>query len=250
MKREICKLLKMNPSEKIDYIKNEINMDLFDLVEEEEFYYIFIPKILNNDLSPFLCSHIDIVSNSAPKKLLIDNNIVTSKNGILGADDTSGVWIMLNLMKENPNDFIFGFFDKEEVGTIGSRRFIKSSNFDILLEKISFWLGLDRRGYNDMVTYRQENQKIIDVFEELGYKYKFGSFSDVTILAKMSDISCINLSVGYNMEHTSFESLNLNYMKNTLNRIKQLPREAWNIKYDIDNKINYKNFEKKLDLYL
>tara|TARA_B100001123_G_scaffold328396_1_gene369588 strand:+ start:21 stop:476 length:456 start_codon:yes stop_codon:yes gene_type:complete len=151
-------------------------------------------------------------------------------------------------MKENANDFIFGFFDKEEIGCVGSREFTESLDFDILSEKISFWLGLDRRGYNDMVTYNQENKDVVNIFENLGYKYKNGSFSDVAVLAAESDISCVNLSVGYDMEHTKFESLNLHHMKNTMNKIKELPSKSWNIKYNVLKKI--KKDKKMLDLYL
>ena len=180
-------------------------------------YYIY-----SNDTKPkpMLCVHIDTINTS----MNCEDDLVIHKEGrvlsvdrscsafCLGGDDRAGVWIALELIKymEETQDFKYdiGFFYDEEIGCVGSSKYTVSEHTTALI-------GLDRRspkGTNEVATYGCDNKALIVKFMEQGYSEASGSVTDASNLAESCNIACINLSVGYDFEHTKDELLYLDCM--------------------------------------
>ena len=145
----------------------------------------------------------------------------TSKSNCLGADDTAGVWLMVEMIKAKvPGLYIF--HRGEEVGGKGSD-FISEQTKGVV-KGIKCMIALDRKEYTSVITHQGSARTCSDEFgnsliEQLGdnskaEKYtldKFGSFTDS---ANYTDIvgECTNLSVGYRSQHFKGEELSLSYL--------------------------------------
>ena len=213
--------------------------DLLVLTEQELFRYIetqlkklgvkyitcddYIVTTQHTANTPLICIHTDTVSKVAPKRedLLVSGNLLAlsqnSKAGCLGADDRAGVWIALEMIKRGTaTAFNYAFFTGEEIGCIGSTKFATTES----LENYSAFIGLDRAsrgGVQNVATYLSDNDELIKIFTDLGYKEQAGSYTDCSVLSNYSDLACVNLSVGFQREHTKLESLDVSLMEQTLN---------------------------------
>ena len=78
-------------------------------------------------------------------------------------------------------------------------------------ESITAFIGLDRRGLDNVAVYGYDNSDLINLFENEGYIVVDGSITDVSILSEQSsrNLACVNLSVGYYNEHTKREFINI-----------------------------------------
>lgn len=187
--------------------------------------------ILNHDEEnpkPMLCIHVDTINTHCQdhEKLLVSllqqqiqynrkskiyslPNDCDNRIGCLGGDDRAGLWILLKLLNSDKsiyNYFSFGIFFDEEVGGKGSSAYKKDyPNYE---KGVKCFIGLDRRGIDDVALYGYDNNDLINIFEKYGYKRASGSFTDASNLSNR--LACINLSVGYDNEHTSYETLDMN----------------------------------------
>ena len=168
-------------------------------------------------------AHLDVVSEFSPSdKVVVRDNIVSREKGFLGADDRAGVAIILNLLKEVGNirkipPFKFVFSVGEERGQYGAEA-IKPEFF----EDVSFGISLDRRNCKDIV-YKSSSQEYstLEFAEGLARvssrifseESKFvpcqGGISDLRVWSDKNTLPCVNLSVGYQYEHTNKEHLDL-----------------------------------------
>jgi len=172
---------------------------------------------------PLICTHTDTASTHPTqiKELEISRNYIIldpkkSEARCLGADDRAGVWIALEMLKQGTKtDFNYAFFTGEERGAIGSTEFgIKED-----LTLYSAFIGLDRasrKGVQNVATYGYDNEELTTIFTDQGYEEQQGSFTDCSVLAGESGYACVNLSIGYEHEHSPYEMLNLIQMKETL----------------------------------
>ncbi|MEN3238628.1 hypothetical protein PUR29_34880 [Methylobacterium ajmalii] len=131
----------------------------------------------------------------------------------LGADDTAGCWIMLEMIAANvPGLYVFHW--GEECGRIGSE-WIVSQNPEFVKD-IQACIAFDRKGYYDVITHqcgqRCCSQAFVDSIVTMlpeGYKADDGgSFTDSYSYRYLIP-ECTNLSVGYFGAHSSSESINL-----------------------------------------
>lgn len=197
---------------------------------------VIVPKKPSSKFLPMLCAHTDTIQNIHPKSFaytdISQSNICNLEQKLCGADDRLGCFIISELIKSNPNDFIFALFDKEEVGGQGSSDFTKSLEFTEVVAKTSCFLGLDRRGDSDLASYDYESQEFLDVLTEIdGYEPAYGTFTDVANLAEEALLSCVNFSVGYYSEHTASENFSPTECLNTLEVMKNLPKKLWEKQY-------------------
>jgi len=184
---------------------------------------IYIPKTISKPL-PALCAHTDTVFEKKPTtlSLQIKHGVISNKNkeGI-GGDDRAGCYFLSQVMKTNPKDFIFCFFDEEETGCKGARAFQSKG----IKQYVKLWVGFDRKSNGDIATYRVDNKELTkamnaDYFP--GYKKAWGSSTDVAVLARETKIACINFSIGFLNEHTSTETLSLQALDNTFTLVEPL----------------------------
>ena len=210
--------------------------DKFDIYTDK-MWTIFVPKSLKkDDKVPMVCAHTDTVSNIHPKAFsytnLAESYICNKEEKLIGADDRLGCWLIQQLILSNSQDFIFALFDQEEVGGIGSADFVNNNAFDTLNGYVSCYLGLDRKGHNEMASYSYESDEFLEVLEKIeGWVPDMGSFTDVASLAEAGSVSCVNFSVGYYNEHTRNEYFSPTECENTLEVMQNLPKELWGTTY-------------------
>jgi len=180
---------------------------------------------ISNFNSPLLAAHLDTVQKDLDtylaKFIKIRNNTLYGY-GVIGADDKCGIYLILELLKEN-DKLNFCFFPGEEVGCTGSRDFVKN-NKDF--SNIPYGLVLDRRNAGDIICERNNygtkefDAALSKIGEGFGYKSCVGAVSDANTLKEF--ISCANLSVGYYNPHTVKEYVNLVELENTLNYVRMI----------------------------
>lgn len=168
-----------------------------------------------------LNAHLDTVIEFEPDRVIKKNDGVwSSSKGILGADDRVGVAVLLHvaeyLYRSNFSGKVkFIFTVEEECGLVGARQ----------VDEYFLWgtdaaIVVDRRGKGDIVTscggYIPFCEKAYGrFFEETaqsqgldGWACTNGGSSDTRIWAEHG-IQSVNLSVGYQSEHTDDECLDV-----------------------------------------
>lgn len=149
----------------------------------------------------------------------------------LGADDGTGVWLMLNLIR-NKVPGLYCFFVGEECGRVGSEAWVEDN--EGLAKLFDRVISFDRKGYHDVVTsqmgQRCTSQAFSDaLLKELGFtKSKCnprGSFTDsYSFMGVVSE--CTNISVGYFSQHSRAESQNLSFANRLRKRLVNVKWES------------------------
>jgi putative aminopeptidase FrvX len=168
-----------------------------------------------------LNAHLDTVEEIEPtRSILKDKHIWTSSEGILGADDRAGINVLLSvaktLTKKQFNGTIkFIFTVEEEIGLRGARALHESFLWDVDMAFV-----VDRRNTSDIVISRGDTTRFCTTdfarkiervarLEEFGqWKTTPGGSSDTAIWASHG-IQSVNLSAGYDNEHTDMEQLDV-----------------------------------------
>ncbi|MGG6431524.1 M20/M25/M40 family metallo-hydrolase [Anoxybacillus sp. D401a] len=167
-----------------------------------------------------LNAHLDTVEAFAPGRTIVKQGAIwSSSKGILGADDRAGVAILLEMAKWLDTSAFNGtvkfiFTVEEECGLVGARHVDEHFLWDV-----DAAIVVDRRGSGDIVTSCGAVEKFCDAqygqfFEQVasevgltGWRCTAGGSSDTRIWAEHG-IQSVNLSVGYEKEHTEDETLN------------------------------------------
>lgn len=170
-----------------------------------------------------LNAHLDIVQElKSGRKIIKQGNTWSSTKGILGADDRAGVAVLLHMAeylyqnKRFNGKVKFIFTVEEECGLVGASQ----------VDDHFLWGGtdaaivVDRHGTGDVVTscrgyipfchpsYGSFFEKVASEAGLNGWATTDGGSSDTRIWAEYG-IQSVNLSVGYDHEHTHQESLDV-----------------------------------------
>lgn len=174
------------------------------------------------DIPIALVAHMDTVFYQQMTHMYYDprKSILWSPEG-LGADDRAGIFIILQIIQSGLRPSIILTTD-EEKGGIGAQKLAKTV---CPIPSLRYMIQLDRHGANDCVFYDCANDDFIDYIESFGFSEAIGSFSDISFLMPAWKICGVNLSVGYNDEHSVSETLNVNLMYRTLNIVKKMLAE-------------------------
>lgn len=140
-------------------------------------------------------------------------SFASTNNQCLGADDAVGCWIMREMVQAKVPG-LYVWHRQEESGGVGSS-YIADSNPG-LLSGIKAAIAFDRRGTCDVITHQAGGRCSSNVFAEslagqLPSGFRPSSYGIFTDTANYTDLvgECTNISVGYDAEHTSHESLDL-----------------------------------------
>lgn len=174
--------------------------------------------IAEGDLPICLLAHMDTVFKYPPKTFYYDQeqNVLWSPHG-LGADDRAGIIIIMELIERGYRPHII-LTDLEERGGIGAGYLI-SSYPECPFKECKALIQLDRQGHDDAVYYECGNEDYEKLITSYGFVTEIGSFSDISIIAPQWEIAAVNLSVGYEREHTYTETLNITWMNETINKV-------------------------------
>ncbi len=170
-------------------------------------------------------SHLDTACKEAtPVTHVFDGNMIkTDGKTILGADDKSGVTILLHLIR-NKIPGLYYFFIGEEVGCIGSGLAAKYDKFKGLYDRI---ISFDRRDTGSVITFQSSLRCCSETFADSlctelnrnGMNYRSDNGGVYTDSAEFTHLipECTNISVGYYKEHTTNESQDIKHLERLAN---------------------------------
>lgn len=150
-----------------------------------------------------------------------------TKSSCLGADCTTGIYIMYEMIKaEVPGLYIF--HRDEEIGGLGSRQF--AITHKELLEKYKIAIAFDRYGTTSVITHQFErgcsDEFTASLIAQLpGYRPDDGGvFTDTRNYFEIVP-ECTNLSVGYFNQHTQNEMQDLKHIEELLSLMISLEQD-------------------------
>lgn len=194
---------------------------------EDQFgnFWLEIPKLDGSRSAIIWSCHTDTVHHEdGMQKLDFDQEVgmvaldKTSKSSCLGADDTTGVWLMLEMVAANvPGLYIF--HRAEEIGAQGSRWIAAQceKNKDIIAH-IKYAIAFDRKGTKDIITHQCGRRTASDVFA-LSFAEQMpegmvpsdrGVFTDTESYSDLIP-ECTNIAVGYYDQHSSLECQDVDF---------------------------------------
>lgn len=170
-----------------------------------------------------LVAHMDTVFSVPATTVYYDRkkNVMWSPQG-LGADDRAGVYCITQLIKKGLRPHIILTTD-EEKGCLGALELV--IDYPEPFAEINYLIELDRRGSTDCVFYDCDNPDFIKYIEQFGFKKASGSFSDISIIGEDWGIAAVNLSVGYQNEHSVSELLYVDDMISTILTVQKMLQE-------------------------
>lgn len=212
------------------YLKNKYK----NIIIEKEYI------VAVGDIPIALVAHMDTVFYNQPDEVFYDQRkgVLWSPDG-LGADDRAGIFAILQIIQSGLRPSIILTTD-EERGGLGAQKLAKK---ECPIPFLRYMIQLDRHGANDCVFYDCFNEEFIKYIEKFGFSEAIGSFSDISFLMPAWKVCGVNLSVGYNDEHSTNETLNVNLMYRTLEIVKKMLSEE-KIPY-----FQYKEISNKLKDY-
>lgn len=190
-----------------------------------------------------LNAHLDTVyEKEKDRKIIKDGTKWSSSKGILGADDRAGVAILLHIAEHLHQTRSFSgkvkfiFTVEEECGLVGA-----SNVNNYFLWGTDAAIVVDRRGQGDIVTscgglYSFCHPSYGKFFENVataagldGWTTTAGGSSDTRVWAEHG-IQSVNLSVGYQNEHTGREMLDVAACYETVKLVKAVFEEGRELK--------------------
>jgi len=168
-------------------------------------------------------SHIDTMHNKTPElitqEVFVDafgTAFVDSTSDCLGADDGAGVFLMLEMINANVEG-TYIFHRGEERGCWGSSQ-VAELHADFI-KQFTHAVAFDRRGNTSIITHQRGGRcasdelgnALIKLFSN-GYELDdTGVYTDTAEYVHLVP-ECLNISIGYNHEHTSSETLDTNHV--------------------------------------
>lgn len=234
---KLMKIFKMEQGEVKEYAKKVLKQHGYTPNLGDGFI------MAQGDLPVILVAHMDTVFKT-PKYVAYDikKGIMSAKTG-LGADDRAGIYSILNIVESGYRPSIL-FLEDEEVGCIGAKWFITNKSAKSL--KGNFFIELDRKGKDDAVYYDCINSDFSDYIESFGFKPQYGAYSDISVICPSFDLAGVNLSIGYYDQHTPNETLNINEMEDTIEKVKNILDQPNDIRYNYYTKEYYENERKQI----
>ena len=203
-----------------------------DACWQDEFGNLLATKDLGAGPTVLLSAHLDTVDDSNMNGPLIrEGRTLRRQGGILGADDRAGIAGILLLLGRLPYGRFVGqvrvvFTVQEEHGQHGAEAVDQA-----FLQTVDHAIMLDRRGTADIITHSSSRTYAHagygKVFERVSrqlfaeadqYHITQGGTSDLRVWAA-AGIPSVNLSIGYQNEHTDQEELDLRAWERSLSLV-------------------------------
>lgn len=178
------------------------------------------------DIPIALVAHLDTVFKEPVENIYYDErkNVMWSPEG-LGADDRAGVFAIIKIIRSGLKPHII-FTTDEEIGGLGAEILVKECPTPFA--EMKYIIQLDRRGTNDCVFYDCDNPKFVDYVELFGFTEAYGSFSDISEICPVWGVAGVNLSIGYQNEHSIAETLHISPFLATVDKVIKMLNDANN----------------------
>jgi hypothetical protein len=178
--------------------------------------------LAEGDIPIALCAHMDTVFMRPAQEIYYDReqNVLFSPDG-LGADDRAGIFAIIKIINSGLRPHIILTTDEER----GAKGALEVATLECPFKDLKYIIELDRRGRNDCVFYDCDNPAFVAFIESYNFCKALGSFSDISIICPEWGIAGVNLSIGYENEHSLGEVLHVDYMNATIERVKDILQE-------------------------
>lgn len=168
-------------------------------------------------------SHIDTMhrdkNNSLTQEVWVSDDgvaFVTDTADCLGADDGAGMYLMFNMiMSDVAGTYIF--HRGEEIGCWGSGEM--AVHHTDWLKGFTHAIAFDRRGTTSIITHQRGERCCSDALGNqlaslFGMRYELDPTGVYTDTAEYMEIipECLNVSIGYDSEHSHFETLDTTHV--------------------------------------
>jgi len=174
-------------------------------------------------VNPRLCftAHHDTVHKAGGMQaMVVSNGVISvaepSTSNCLGADCTTGIWLMLNMIEAGIQG-TYVVHAAEEVGCKGSTGLVHDN--PAWLDHTDAVISFDRKGVDSVITHQMGIRTASDEFAKSFASAvdlpqlksdDSGSYTDSNEYAKIIP-ECTNISVGYYNQHTSKETQDLDF---------------------------------------
>ena len=171
----------------------------------------------SGEVPVMLFAHLDTVHRQLVEHICYseDGYVMMSPEGI-GGDDRAGVYMILRILQRARCHVLF--CEDEEIGGQGAKKFERSG----IYPEVNYLIELDRHDGNDAVFYGCNNQEFIQYICNFGFNHKYGSFSDISIVAPYLKVAAVNISAGYYYAHRPNEYVRLDQMEENIARIQEI----------------------------
>lgn len=174
----------------------------------------------------FMSHHDTVHSHGGMQSVVIQDDAVTTTQDCLGADCTTGIYIMLRMI-ELGIPGVYVVHAAEELGCIGSSHIV--GQYPLWLENVHIAISFDRWGTTSIITHQMGERTCSDAFarslaKELKMSHELdtkGSFTDSNEYRGIIS-ECTNLSVGYYHQHSKNEIQDLIYLEELINALEQV----------------------------
>lgn len=179
--------------------------------------------LAEGDLPICLLAHMDTVFayTQDPEDFFYDpvKKVLWAPGGS-GFDDRAGIYAILQILNSDYKPHLI-FTDKEEVGGLGAREVIR--DFPACpFKECHCLIQLDRAHKDDAVYYNCDNPDFEKYINSFGFVTDWGTFTDISVIAPEWEIAAVNLSIGYEDEHTQIERLHTDWCDDTIRKVKKI----------------------------
>ena len=169
----------------------------------------YIKTIGDKPRLAFMAHHDTVHTTSCIQQVNVTDGFIWSNSNCLGADCTTGVWLILEMIKAGIEG-TYVVHAGEEIGCLGSRALVADD--PEWLYHTDAAISFDRKGYKSVITYQMGVRTASDAFAEsfadaVGMDFEAddgGSYTDSNEYANVIP-ECTNISVGYFAQHTDKE---------------------------------------------
>ena len=189
------------------------------------------------EIPVLLAAHMDTVFPTPTKNVYYDTkkNVLWSPEG-LGADDRAGIFGIIQLIQKGYRPSIL-FSADEELGAIGASIFAQKVTQPP--KEIKYIIQLDRRGKEDCVFYNCNNKEFKNYVLSFGFKENYGTFTDISKICPVWDVAGVNLSIGYENEHSYNETFHIDNYHLTIERVCKMLDDIKNINQVFEYEDNF-----------
>ena len=225
-------LISLKEQATLDVMSKYLNKNYKKVITTKEYILAF------GDIPIALVAHADTVFEDVVvrKELFYDatKRVYWCPQGA-GFDDKAGIAAIIEIVESGlrPNVIIT---TQEETGAIGA---CVLAGKKCPFKDLRYIIQLDRRGEKDCVFYDCENLKFIDYVESFGFKEAWGTFSDISVLCPAWGVAGVNLSIGYQNEHTKQELLREAWYEATVERVIKMLQSVPTAKFKYVASFNY-----------
>ena len=214
----LCGLIRANQGTTKNTLSKYLHQKYKKVVETKDYIYA------EGNIPIALVAHMDTVFETRSRFAEVyydrEKNVMFCPDGA-GFDDKAGIFAILQIIQKGLRPHII-FTTNEERGAIGAG---KLADEKCPFKDLRYIIQLDRRGATDCVFYSCDNAAFTNYVETFGFVEAIGSFSDISVICPSWGVAGVNLSIGYQDEHSTSEILFVGQMFSTIDKVINMLQE-------------------------